>query len=104
MSWNPLTWIPFSRAGRQTLVYLALAGCGPALTAVIVWAMHIVETFPGTEAAQRLDKFSQLAMLVGAALLIIVIALSSFVSIRAIKIGRDGIEEQGAPGGDDGGA
>jgi hypothetical protein len=86
---------PFTREGRQTLIYLTLAGCGPALTGVVIWAMHVIETFPDADAAQRLDKFADLAFIIGAGLLIITVALACFVSIRAIKIGRDGLEATG---------
>lgn len=95
MNWNPLTWLPFSREGRQTLIYLVLAGCGPALTLTVIWAMRVIRDWETVSAAARLDKFASLAMVLAAALVIIVIALACFVSIRAIKIGRDGIEASG---------
>lgn len=91
--------LPFTRDGRQTLIYLVLAGCGPALTFVVFWSMRVIQAFPGASAEQRLEKYANLAMLVGSALIIIVIALSCFVSIRAIKVGKDGIEAQGDGGG-----
>lgn len=90
-----MSLFPFTREGRQTLIYLVLAGCGPALTAVIVWAMYIIRGWSDASAELRLDKFASLAMVVASALVIIVIALSCFVSIRAIKIGKDGIEADG---------
>ena len=93
-----MSLFPFTREGRQTLVYLTLAGCGPALTFVIVWALGVIRDFNGADAAQRLDKFATLATIIASALVIIVIALSCFVSIRAIKIGKDGIEASGGEG------
>lgn len=90
-----MSWFPFTREGRQTLVYCALAGCGPALTAIVVWALVIIRNWSEVPAIIRLDKFAELAMLVAVGLLIIVIALACFVSIRAIKIGKDGIEASG---------
>ena len=90
-----MSWFPFTREGRQTLVYLIFAGCGPALTAIIIWAMSIIRNWSEVDAATRLDKFSSLAMLIGLGLLIITVALACFVSIRAIKIGKDGIEAEG---------
>jgi succinate dehydrogenase hydrophobic anchor subunit len=95
---------PFTREGRQTLVYLVMAGCGPALTAVVIWAMYVIRWWPDATADARLDKFAQLALCVAAALIIIVIALSCFVSIRAIKggVGKDGINfDVNGGGGDD---
>jgi hypothetical protein len=93
--YNPLTWFPYTREGRQTLIYLALAGCGPALTLVMVWAMTTIRSWADASAAARLDKFATLAYLIGAALLIIVTALACFVSIRAVKISKDGFEATG---------
>ena len=100
MNWNPISWWPFTRDGRQTLVYLVFAGCGPALTVVVIWAMRVIRDWTGASVADRLDKFASLAMVIGAALLIITIALACFVSIRAVKIGKDGIEAQGEGGGE----
>ena len=95
---------PFSRDGRQTLVYCVMAGCGPALTSVVIWAMYVIRWWPDASADARLDKFAQLALCVAASLIIIVIALSCFVSIRAIKldVGRDGVsaDVSGAEGGE----
>lgn len=96
MKWfNPLTWFPYTREGRQTLIYLALAGCGPALTLVMVWAMSLIRDWDQADPALRLDKFASLAYLIGTALLIIVTALACFVSIRAVKISKDGFEASG---------
>lgn len=86
---------PFTREGRQTLIYLVLAGCGPALTGVIVWAMQVIRGWQSVDAASRLDRFADLAMVMASALVIIVIALACFVSIRAIKVGKDGFEASG---------
>lgn len=83
--------VPFTHDGRQTLVYLVFAGAGPALTAVVIWIMQAARD------AKQWDTFSRVALIVAAALLVITIALAMFVSIRAIKIGRDGIEASGEP-------
>lgn len=86
---------PLTREGRQSLVYCIFAGSGPALTAVVIWAMiealNHVALWP---------TFSKLALIVAAALLVVVIGLSMFVSIRAIKIGKDGIEASGEGNGE----
>ena len=86
---------PFTREGRQTLIYCVLAGCGPALTAVVIWAMLVIRRWDAANTADRLDKFASLAMVMASALVVIVVALSCFVSIRAIKIGKDGLEASG---------
>lgn len=93
-------FLPFTRAGRQTLIYLVLAGCGPALTVCIIWAMVVIRDWNEVAASARLDKFATLAMLLGAGLLIIITALACFVSIRAVKIGKDGFEAEGSQGDD----
>lgn len=82
-------FFPFTREGRQTLIYLVLAGCGPALTLILIWAMRL------TEQAGQWAIFAALADKVAWALLLIVLALACFVSIRAVKIGKDGIEAKG---------
>lgn len=99
MRWyDPSTWFPYTREGRQTIIYIALAGCGPALTLVMLWAMDTIRHWDQADAAQRLDKFATLAILIGVALLIIVTALACFVSIRAVKISKDGFEALGGEG------
>lgn len=75
---------PFTHAGRQTLIYLVLAMAGPALTAVVMWAMEI------TKDARQWAIFGSLADRVAWSLFVIVCALACFVSIRAIRIGKDG--------------
>lgn len=90
-----MSLFPWTREGRQTLIYIMAALSGPALTLVLIAAGYLIATFPGASADHRLDKFATLAMLVAAALLIVVIRDACFVSIRAIKIGRDGIEASG---------
>lgn len=84
---------PFTREGRQTLVYLVFAGCGPALTLVVMWAMS-----KALEHESLFGTFSRLSTIVAVSLLIIVTGLAMFVSIRAVKISKDGFEaEGGAP-------
>lgn len=83
-----MSMFPFTREGRQTLVYLCLAGCGPALTLIVIWAMHL------SEDAGQWAIFADLANKVAWALLVIVLALACFVSIRAIKLDvKDGTAE-----------
>lgn len=82
-------FFPFTREGRQSLIYIVLAGCGPALTLVVIWAMSL------TERAGQWAIFASLADKVAWGLLLIVLALACFVSIRAIKIGKNGIEATG---------
>lgn len=89
---------PFTRDGRQTLIYIVLALCGPVLTVCTLWAMREIELWTDVSAAERLDRFCLLAYMNSIGLLIIVAALSCFVSIRAIKISRDGFEATGSQG------
>lgn len=84
---------PLTRGGLQTLVYLVFAGAGPSLTLVVMWAM--IEALKRTA---LFDTFSHLAMIVAVSLLIIVTGLAMFVSIRAVKIGKDGFEASGGEG------
>ena len=93
---------PLSRAGRQTLVYLCLAGSGPALTGIIIWALVTVRDWAGVDAAVKLARFATLTTYIAVSLLIIVIALACFVSIRAVKIGKDGIEAESNDNGSEG--
>lgn len=95
-----MSLFPFTREGRHTLVYIVFSCSGPALTGLILWALYSIEDFAGADAKERLDRFAELSMLVGSALLVTVVALACFVSIRAIKIGKDGIDAQGGPGDD----
>jgi zinc transporter ZupT len=80
---------PFTQEGRQTLVYLVFAGSGPVLTAFTAWAMYEALR-QGWEAT-----FANLAYTVAACLLIIVTGLAMFVSIRAVRLGKDGFSAEG---------
>jgi len=81
---------PLTREGRQTLIYLTFAFAGPALTGIVIWAM-----VAALEHTALWPTFRDLALIVAAALMIVVMGLACFVSIRAIKIGKDGIEATG---------
>jgi len=80
---------PFTREGRQTLVYLSLAGAGPATSGINLWAMSVAAD------AGQWSSFHSLAMTNGMSNGIIVTALAMFVSIRAIKISKNGFEANG---------
>lgn len=101
MNWNPITWWPWSRGGRQTLLTLVFALCGPALTACLMWILDVVRTFPGASADKRLDAYAELAKPVGWSLLIITVALACYISIRSFKAGPTGIEAESNDNGDD---
>ena len=90
MKWyNPWTWFPWTRQGRQTLIYLAYAGAGPALCLIVIWAME-------RSLSMRLfATFTELSRYVAWALLVSVAGLASFVSLRAVKMGP--IEVEGSP-------
>ena len=81
--------LPLSREGRMTLVYVIFAGAGPALSAIQIWAMR--------EAMQagQWQVFADLALVNALGQFVVVLALTAFVSIRAFKIGRDGLEMDG---------
>lgn len=83
---------PFTREGRQTLIYLSFAGAGPALSGIQIWAM-----LQAMRAGQW-KVFSDLAMVNAAGQFLVVLALTAFVSIRAIKIGKGGLEMDGTQG------
>lgn len=80
---------PFTREGRKTLVYLTLAGAGPATSGINLWAMSVA-----ADAGQWVS-FHSLAMTNAIGNGIIVTALAMFVSIRAIRISKDGLEANG---------
>lgn len=85
--------LPLTREGRQTLVYLTFAGAGPATSAVNLWAML------KAAADGQWQVFYPLAMTNAVGNGIIVTALAMFVSIRAIKISKDGFQADGEQGG-----
>lgn len=80
---------PLTRDGRQSLVYLTFAGAGPALTAIVVWAMAVAQWNTWR------DVFANLAYMIAAGMLIVVTGLAMFVSIRSLKVSRDGLEASG---------
>lgn len=91
-------WLPFTRAGERTWVYMLGGLCAPVLTVIVIWALQVIRYWPGATPEQKLEKFFILAMLVATGLLIMVIAFACFISIRAIKVGKDGIEASGSGG------
>lgn len=68
------------------------------LTALVWWAMTVIRGWSEVGALERLDRFAKLSYILAAALMVFVIALACFVSIRAIKVGKDGIEATGSGG------
>lgn len=82
-------YLPYTREGRQTLVYLSFAGAGPILTVIVVWAMRAAERL------KLFDTFANLAYILASGLLVLVISLGMFVSLRALKVSKDGIEATG---------
>jgi hypothetical protein len=82
--------LPFNHQSRQTLIYLVFAGAGPALTVTVIWAM-----LEALERPKLWSTFSHLSLIVASAMLVIVVGLGMFVSIRAVRIGKDGFEASG---------
>lgn len=112
MSWHqwrlwPWNWVPYTREGRQTLIYLVVAGCGPALTFAL-WnfsssALDVVRHWAGAPQLDRLNHYAAIAELtinlLGWALMVIVLALACFVSIRSLKLNvKDGTAEAAGDG------
>lgn len=91
MNWNPLSWFPFTKDGRATLIYIAFAGSVPALTALIAWILYTIRWFDAP-ALDRLERFYQISMRVTLAMLLGMLAYAAFVSFRAFKAGKDGVE------------
>lgn len=84
-----MSMFPFTKEGRQCLVYLTFAGAGPALTAIVIWAMIVADWHTWQ------NVFANLAYMVASGMLIIVTGLAMFVSIRSLKVSRDGLEASG---------
>ncbi len=96
MKWfNPFTWFPWSQEGRATAVYLGFLWSVPALTALLRWAMGEIATFPGAEAGERLTRFANLADKIVDGVLLGMIVYACFISIRALKVGKDGLDVHG---------
>lgn len=84
-------YLPLTREGRQTLVYLNFIWAGLVLAALVWWAME-----------QALSRgwqalFVELSRYVAIGLLIDILGLAMFVSLRAFKLGSDGISAFGDP-------
>ena len=80
---------PFTHEGRQTLVYLMFAGAGPALTGLVVGIMYVCLEY------KLFETFKSMAWFMAVSALILNIAIGMFVSIRAVKISKDGISAEG---------
>jgi cytochrome b subunit of formate dehydrogenase len=91
MSWNPITWFPFGKDGRATLIYMAFAGSVPAITGVIVWALYQIRWFDAP-ALDRLERFYQVTMWLAYGFMIGMSAYAAFVSFRAFKASKEGFE------------
>jgi hypothetical protein len=85
---------PFSHEGRQTLIYVCIAWAAPVLCGMLVWEQSRIEVFPGAAAEQRLARFADISDRVSWGLMVILVAFACFVSIRAIKIGKDGFSAE----------
>lgn len=94
-AWSALRGLfPFTHAGRQTLVYLLYAWSVPLLTLMVQGILQV------TAAYGRWDIYADVADKVANALLIGVVGYACFVSIRAIKIGKDGVDFQSKDNGE----
>ena len=91
MSWNPITWLPFTKDGRATLIYVFFALSVPALCGMLVYVLYTLRWFDAP-ALDRLERFYQIGMRITLAMLLGMLAYAAFVSFRAFKAGKDGVE------------
>lgn len=80
---------PFTHEGRQTLIYLMFSLSTVVLTLIVWWAMN--EFF----LARQWGHGAALANKVAWALLMSVGGYACFVSVRAIRLGKDGFGMEG---------
>lgn len=99
MRWNPLTWFPFTKDGRATLIYLTFAGSVPALTAILVYVLYTIRWFDAP-AIDRLERFYQIGMRITLAVLLSMLIYGAFISLRAFKASKDGVEFDSKDDGD----
>lgn len=94
MNWNPISWLPWTREGRQTLIYISIALSSPVLCGLILFALHTIRNWDGPSPENRLDRFADIAMLLGWGLMIVLVSYACFISIRALKLNvKDGTAE-----------
>ncbi len=91
MNWNPLSWFPFTKDGRATLIYVFFALSVPALCGMLVYVLYTIRWFDAP-ALDRLERFYQIGMRITIAMLLGMLAYAAFVSFRAFKAGKDGVE------------
>jgi membrane protease YdiL (CAAX protease family) len=80
---------PFTQDGRQTLIYLMFSLSTGLLTLIVWWAMDRLFD------AKQWIPGKQLADKVAWALLMSVGGYACFVSVRAIRLGKDGFGMEG---------
>jgi hypothetical protein len=85
---------PFSHEGRQTLVYICLAWAAPIICGMVLWAMRAIRDWGDAPAVDRLNRFADIADRLSWGLVLILVAYACFVSIRAVKIGKDGFSAE----------
>jgi len=88
-------FLPFTTDGRATLIYVMFAGAGPAVMGAIIYAMRTIRNWTAAPANQRLDLFAGIADKLAWGLLIVLVTLACFISIRAIRFGKDGFNVNG---------
>lgn len=102
MNWNPISWFPFGKDGRATLVYIFFAGSVPVILGAIVWALYLIRWWNDAPALARLEKFYNITMWLSYGFMLGMVAYAAFVSIRAAKFNAkegtaefDGREDSG---------
>jgi hypothetical protein len=80
---------PFTHEGRQTLIYLMFSLSTGILTLIVWWAMdRLFDAKQWADAKGLADK-------VAWALMMSVGGYACFVSVRAIRLGKDGFDMEG---------
>lgn len=77
---------PFTHEGRATLVYLMFAGAGPAVMFAIIYGLRTIRDWTGAPAIQRLDRFAEIVDKLGWGMVIVLVTMACFISIRAFKL------------------
>lgn len=91
MNWRPITWFPFTKDGRATLIYIGFFGSMPILSAIIVYVLYTIRWFDAP-AIDRLERFYQIGMRVTLPFLLGTAIYGAFISFRAFHAGKDGLE------------
>ena len=79
------SFLPFSLDARASLMYLSFAGGGPAVLIALMINMDTIRNWTGAPAGERLERYADIADKLAWGLLIVLVTLACFISIRAFK-------------------